>query len=181
MEKYVRQDLLVRRDIEQVYAGLYVEIVASFERFLENLFVELLVKKVRCGQISVKPKMLFPSRDMAREIINGGRKYVDWLPYENHTEKRAKIFIFDGLPFTSLSQANKKQLDEVLLIRNAIAHKSKHALHQFNVKVISGLSLTTSERTPCGFLRSVARNSPQQTQYEVRVLVLAEIASVLCA
>ncbi len=43
MEKLLTTGAVVRRDIEQVYAGLYLEAITSLERLIENLFIGLLV------------------------------------------------------------------------------------------------------------------------------------------
>ena len=58
---------IVRRDIEQIYKGLYLETVCSFERFLEDLFLGLLVGRITHPSSSVVPRVTFtlpPSPDV---------------------------------------------------------------------------------------------------------------------
>jgi len=43
METLLGKGIIVRRDIEQIYNGLYLDAVCSFERFIEGLFIGLLV------------------------------------------------------------------------------------------------------------------------------------------
>ena len=41
MERLLSTNDIVTRDINQVYAGLYLDAVASFERLIEELFIGL--------------------------------------------------------------------------------------------------------------------------------------------
>ena len=180
MERLAGDNYIVRRDIEQIYSGLYIDAVTSFERVIENLFLGLLVGTIYSKNKSVVARVRFSSHTVAREIICGGKNYVDWLPYDRFTEPRAKAFFRNGLPFTTLSKSEKDQIQEFLWIRNVIAHKSSNANKTFQSKVISGLPLTSIERTPTGFLRSVARVSPRQTRYEILTIDMSQIVRKVC-
>jgi hypothetical protein len=109
----------------------------------------------------------------------GGRAYVDWLPY-HHTEKRAEAFFRSGLPFCSLEKNDKKQLEQIIVIRNAVAHQSRAALRKFENEVIGPAPLLPKERTPAGYLRSVFRTAPAQTRYEDIASTCALLARKVC-
>ena len=178
-ERLYQEGNLVMRDLELVYAGLYLDAMTSFENFIEDLFVRLLVGTAIHPSRLVVPKITFKSPTTCRNIVYGGESYVDWFPY-NRTQRRARVFFRDGLPFTALANFEKKNMDRMLYIRNAIAHKSKHALNRFEQGVISGLPLLSQEEKPVGYLRSNYTTSPPETQYEVIHKNIVAIAQELC-
>jgi hypothetical protein len=177
MERLMQSGDLVRANVEQVYSGLYLDAITSFESLIENLFVGLIVGRLKSDLAEVQPRICISSNRVAREIVLGGRSYVDWLPYR-HTEKRAEAFFCNGLPFTRLENPDKRQLEHQSMIRNALAHKSHHAKRMFEQEVLAGLPLTTREKTPHGFLRSSI--TPVQTRYDYLVGELAAIAQKMC-
>ena len=165
-ERLYQEGNLVRRDLELVYAGLYLDAITFFENFIEDLFVRLLVGTAIHPSRLVVPKITFKSPDTCRNIVYGGESYVDWFPYYL-TQRRAKVFFRKGLPFTALDNSDKKNIERMLCIRNAIAHKSRHARKKFDREVTNGLLLLPHEKTPAGYLRSNYAISPPQTQYEL--------------
>lgn len=179
MELLLSKGIIVRRDIEQVYTGLYIDAITSLENFIENLFIGLLVERIEPPSSQIIPRVTFKSDAVAKDIVLGGRNYVDWFPYDR-TEKRAEAFFRNGLPFKNLDNASKRQLDRIVYIRNAIAHKSSHAKKMFEQNVIGTTPLPPREKTPAGFLRSVFRIAPVQTRYEELVMGMAAIAQRLC-
>ena len=179
MQRLLNQGTIVRRDIEQVYEGLYLDVITSFEQFIENLFIGLLVGRVSVSSPSVVPRVSFKSDRVARDVVFAGRKYVDWLPYDN-TENRPTIFFRKGLPFTSLEPQEKQLLQQFCYLRNAIAHESAHSRRMFEEHVVGSLTLSPRERTPSGYLQEVFRITPHQTRYEHAVIEIAAIAKKIC-
>ena len=178
MEKLLTTNAIVRRDIEQVYAGLYLEAITSLERLIENLFIGLLVGRIAPGSSEIITRVSFKSDRVAHNVVFGGRNYVDWFPY-HHTGQRARAFFRNGLPFTSLERTDRK-IERLLYIRNTIAHKNSHSERIFEQKVIGTLPLMPREKTPSGFLRSIFRTAPVKTQYENLVEEMASVALKLC-
>jgi hypothetical protein len=179
MESYISQNSIVRRDIELIYMGLYLEAVCSFERFVEEIFIGLLVGRISHSSPDVVARVHFRSDIIAREVVLNGNRYVDWLPYE-HTESRAKAYFRNGKPFTLLNPVEKHTLEDICCIRNAIAHRSVYATRRFEKNIIGTLPLLSVEKTPSGFLRSRFRIFPIQTRYENYVNQLASISMKLC-
>lgn len=167
-----------QKEIEQIYGMLFLNALMLFENFIETIFLGLLTGKIASSK--VHPKTEFRSERVAKEIVLGRWKYVDWLPYEEGTEKLAKAFFRNGLPFTILNNPDKQTLKQLWYIRNALSHKSKYALQNFENHVISSIPLIKKERTPSGFLRSKFRALPSQTRYEVFVANLADLANKIC-
>jgi len=82
---------ITRRDAEQVYQGLFLEAVAAFERYIEELFLGLLTKKIKPKSSKTVARVFFTSRIIAMPVVFNG-SYYDWLPY-GKTTKRAKHFL----------------------------------------------------------------------------------------
>jgi hypothetical protein len=179
MEKLYANKIIVRRDIELVYGGLYLEAVTSFERFIESLFIKILSGKIVYSSGKVTPKVIFKSDILAFNIVHAERNYLDWFPYRL-TEKRAEAFYRKGYPFTTLDKRDEKNLERMSYVRNVIAHKSKQSHEMFEKNVISGLSLTTRERTPLGYLRSQYAIAPIQTRYQEIISNIGFISRKLC-
>jgi hypothetical protein len=167
-------------DIEQVYIGLYLDIFTEFEAIIENLFLGLLDGSLYSRTYSIRRKAKIQPVSMTRQIIFMGRQYLDWLPYKDQTIPRAKRYFDDGKPFTLLTSTQKSNLDGYCTIRNAIAHKSSSATTKFQ-GLIGSLPLLPQQKSPAGYLRSKPYSGSQQTQYQIAVLELANIASVLCS
>jgi hypothetical protein len=167
--------VLVRRDVELVYRGMFLEAVTAFEGFLEALFVGLVCKATSHPCRKVKPKVFFNSRAVCHSVIQGKMPYADWMPFEN-TVKRANAYLHLGLPFTSLSKDKRRKLEKISIIRNAIAHQSRQAERRFHSEVLTGLNLLSHETTPAGFLRSVFAVNPSQTRYEEYIFDLVSLA-----
>jgi len=174
IERLYSQRLLVRRDVERVYEGLYLDAITSLEATIEDLFIRIVTG--RSSPAGVVVRVSFNSSQVARDVMLGGeRKYLDWFPY-SRTEKRAKAFLRGGRPFTRLSSGDKRVLEEMLIIRNAIAHKSPHARKRFQ-EFASNFPLVSRERTPAGFLRS--KIDPTTTRYQFYVSEMVRIIQLL--
>ena len=180
MERLLATKQIVVRDVNQIYAGLYLDAIASFEKMIEDLFIGLATGRLESNSVQIVPLVSFANNKAVRPIIFAGRSYADWLPY-HYTERRAKVFFREGIPFTSLSSGDKTQLETLGVIRNAIAHRSDYSTRLFQNRVIGSQSLMNREKSPAGYLRSIFRASPLQRRYEDFVNSMATIAVKLCA
>lgn len=179
MESLFSKGLLVRRDVEEIYKGLYVTAFTSFEGLIENYFEGMLTGHISPPNANVVPHVTFRSKRLAHSVVCAGRNYADWIPYE-HTERRAKSFFRRGRPFSQLTPTDKNVVKAMVVIRHAIAHRSNHAINQFRREITSALNLIPRERTPAGFLRSVYTFAPRQTRYELYSTEMFRIAQFLC-
>lgn len=180
MEELLVGKSVVRRDIEQIYSGLFLDAMTHFENFVESLFIGLLVGRLSSPKAIGTSKVALKSDRVAREVVYGGvRSYVDWFPYEQ-TEQRAKAFFREGRPFTILSQPEKLHIRRMHTVRNAIAHRSVSSFKAFDRYVVAGLPLMPGERTPTGYLRSQYRRAPVVTRYQELVSQMGLIATKLC-
>jgi hypothetical protein len=178
VEQLLATGLVARSHANLFYEGVFLRSVTSFEGFVEDLFIGLASGR-HSAHYSVVPRATFSSHSIAREIIFAGKSYVDWLPYF-HTEKRAETFFRGGHPFSSLDKPERRELERILIIRNAIAHQSAYANSKFQMDVVGTLTLLPSERTPSGFLRSLVGVAPSRTRYEDIAGTLNQLARKLC-
>jgi hypothetical protein len=167
-----------RHDVTLFYEGILLRTVTSLEGLMEDLFVGLLAGGIAPGP-RVHPRVSFKSQLVARDVMLGGRAYVDWLPY-HFTDKRAEAFFRGGYPFCNLDKDDRKELERILLIRHAVAHQSRSARRKFEDEVIGTAPLLPIERTPAGYLRSIFRAAPAQTRYEEIASTCAMLARKLC-
>lgn len=164
---------------DRMYEALFLSAVTSFESFLEDLFLGLLVSGAGLQSTGVRPRMTIQSPVVAREVVIGpGRNYADWLPYDR-TRERAEVFFRGGRPFTGLTNPHLQVLERTGAIRNAIAHKSQHSVEQFNRKVLANTPIPPRERSPAGFLRGLMVGTPPLTRFENYMADLTTAARVV--
>jgi hypothetical protein len=179
METLFAANIIKKTDLDSVYEALFLRAVTSFEAFLEDLFIAILEGRARYNKHRVRVLMSTPSRDALMQILLQHNAYMNWLPFTN-TERRAKLYLKEGRPFSDLDEGDKSQLKTITVIRNAIAHKSDHAVAEFERTVISSLPLLPSERSPAGFLRSRITQGPAQSRFEVYMGELGRCAGLIC-
>jgi len=178
IEKLYNQGLIKNKDLEILYKGLFIDAYTSLELFIENLFIGLLTKSLEHSNKKVNPRVTFRSHKVCREVLSGDRSYVDWIPYRL-TIRRAKGYFTNGLPFTCLSNAELKLIEQLSIVRNTIAHESKHAKKIFHNEILAGLYLSRRDSTPVGYLRSIYISAPSQSRYEKHMIDIAFIANKL--
>lgn len=178
MEKLFADGRIRKMDIESVYEGLFLRAVTSFETYIERLFMDVLMRRTSHTHDRARVLVEVADEEILQTILLQGRKYNDWLPYDN-TIKRAKLYLRDGKPFTLITSVDHNTLKTITFIRNAIAHKSRHALDQFHTNVVAPLPLLRDEKRPAGFLRSQLRASPRQLRFEAFINELGRIATDL--
>ena len=173
--------VITKRDLERVYEGLFLSAHVAFEGFIEQLFIGLLVSEqgIKSSRTDIVPRVTVKTHQIAREMVFGpNRQYIDWFPYKR-TVDIAKIYFRGGRPFTELAEAQKDYLTKSYTIRNAIAHKSRYSLKQFEKQVVASTLLPSREKTPAGYLSGHFRINPVQMRYENFVTQILLIAKQL--
>ena len=164
------------RDKKQFYEGLYLKTHVLFEAFIENLFYGLLVENSSIKTPNhIVSRVSIKSHLIARDLVQAGKDYIDWIPYEK-TMRAAKLYFRNGEPFCCLSKSEMDDIYKSHVIRNVIAHESKHSLNKFEQHLIASTPLPLSERSPAGYLMGVYAISPRQTRYELFAAKLRHIA-----
>lgn len=171
-------NLLSQTAKSRMYEGLFLSAHVSFEGFIEELFFGLLIdgQGVRSSRRDIIPRISVKSHIIAREVVIGvGKKYVDWLPYDK-TDQLSKLYFRGGRPFSDISNPNKDTLKKCSLIRNVIAHKSRHSIKQFEKGVIGSTPLLPRESSAAGYLQGFLRIAPAQTRFSNLLSQLSLIA-----
>ncbi|MFN8204569.1 MAG: hypothetical protein U0S48_18590 [Solirubrobacteraceae bacterium] len=148
--------------------------MTAFEDYLEAAFFEVMLAAPSAAGVVRRAE--FRSAKVLREFVLNGRPYVNWLPY-GRTEERAKIYLRGSRPFHIPTKTDKRQMDDWMVIRHAIAHTSREARRRFERRVLAGVPLPPRERTPAGYLRSTLR--PGQTRFENITATMGAIAAKL--
>lgn len=164
-------------DADLVYESTFLAAVGHFEGFLEEL-LELRV----CGpvQAGVRPLIQPKSKTAFRAIVLQGKKYADYLPFDR-TKNLAGLYLHNGAPFTTLTESDEQELRHVSWIRNAIAHRTSHAVSVFRRNVPGVDTLPRNRRNPGPFLRHCFRTAPPQSYYVLYTATLKRIALHLAA
>jgi hypothetical protein len=117
-----------------------------FENYLEEIFLWILKGTYKWNKIRLSNEIKFNKKiknKWIKKIILWEKNwnYLDWIPYKEKTEKRAKRFFLEGKPFTDITQNQNEILNEILILRNYIAHKSieskKILENNYSFKVLS--------------------------------------------
>jgi len=170
---------LSQTDISRAQAGALLAFHTYVERSLERLFIGLLMRRLTSSQAGVSSLVHIRSDVVARAIVSGGRNYVDWLPFEQHTLKRADAFLSAGRPFSTLARADYASLERLGIVRNAIAHESTYALRRFRVQFVDGRGLPPGQQSPSGYLRGQHR--PGQSRFENMMADVVVTFAKLCS
>lgn len=151
-------------DLDQAYSGAYLAWFTALENSIEDLFLGLLVGTYRSRGFSGS-RIVVRSRATAASVIRNKKKgYIDWFPYQESTQRLAEVYLVGGRPFTSVSREDEGLFRRMLLIRNAVAHDSDHALKQFRSSLVDGLGLPSWQHKPGGYLRGIQSGS--QTRFD---------------
>lgn len=125
---------ITQRDTELIaeLAGLRLFII--WEDFLEQTFIRYMCGAKTSSGYSPKLYVKVPKLEHAKNILLGGRLYIDW---ENASEvaQRAETYFRNGEPYATVLRAAQIHLDTFRAIRNRIAHSSEFAETQFLKKV----------------------------------------------
>jgi len=178
MDNLFRQRAIIMRDIDVVYESLFLRSVTGFEVFLQDQFIDILKGNARYPRTRVSVLITAKTNDALMSILLQGGRYMTWLPFSN-TEDRAKLYLKEGRPFTDLTNGDKSMIGTITTTRNAIAHKSEHAMREFNRIVIGAQALLPRERSPAGYLRSPVRASSATNRFQIYERELARIANAL--
>lgn len=151
LERLHRARKLSQRDVTRAYEGAFLSFYTGLERHLEQLFMGLLMSRVVVSGRPVR-SLVTASEVTARRIVAGNRAYAEWLPI-HHTTRRARSLLSEGRPFDRLSNVDTQVLEQMRIVRNAVAHKSSHANRRFRKEFIDGNGIPPLQRTPAGYLR----------------------------
>jgi len=177
IEQLLAEQRIPQVDVHRAYAGAFLSFYVDLERAMEDVFMGLVMSRLQVSKRGVRPLVAIRSEVVARKVVRGERRYVDWLPY-GLTRDRAKAFLAEGEPFTSLNDQQARPFERARIVRNALAHGGGHATRQFRRTFTDGLALPPEQRRPAGFLRG--QHAIGETRFENLVAECLFVVRALC-
>jgi len=178
MEGLYASRALTEADLLRAYSGAFLAFHAFAEQALERAFFGVLMGRLVSSDPSVQPLVQIKSEVVARRVVFSTRQYVDWIPYNDRTLRRANAFLSSGKPFSNVTKADGRHLDNMAVLRNALAHQSDHARKQFIRTFTIGKALPPSQLRPSGYLRGT--HAVGQTRVNYLLAETVRILYVLC-
>ena len=168
---------ITKKRLEAIAELVFLRGVLAWEIFLEESFVLYLLGRTPPRGRTPKRFTFPPSKELAEEwVIPEGRPYAAWDAVAVST--RAERFFRNGRPFTAALRGSQSVLDEMRIIRNAIAHKSKSARLKFENLVRTRLGTLPPMTSVGRFLEvTIPGSSPPSSfldYYFNRIALVAE-------
>jgi hypothetical protein len=150
-----RRDLLTEIAFLRAFTG--------WEIFLEETFILYLLGH-RPPKGPVPRRYGFPQdKNAASEWCSDGKDYTKWNVAD--VRRRANRWFKDGKPFTPALFSQQNRLDQLITIRNAIAHGSTAARSKFENVVRLELQALPPDLTVGSFLVTLKPNSSPPTSF----------------
>jgi hypothetical protein len=131
-------------DLDYLVEALALHLSASFESFLNDLFLDLMTGS--SGLQGVGTYVTPMAAHLVREILYGDSDIMSWLPLKT-LQNRATRFLPFGQPFTRLAFRKLDLIEDLRIVRNRIAHHGQRARQQYENRIVRGdLSLTRPAR-----------------------------------
>ena len=151
---------------ERIIELAFLKIYAAWESYLENIFIRYMTGAKSLSGIQPVRYVIPPSIDKARYIYSGtidGR--VSWSGEQ--VRQKSVIYFKDGEPFTTAINSIKRYLDQMVVVRNSIAHSSSTSYNKFKELAKKELPTIPFKKisTPGKFLLSSGPNIPSLNIY----------------
>jgi len=147
--------------LQQISELAFLRIFLSWEGFLEDSFIRFMRGASSLSGSRPRSYVKPLNIDHARDFLIGPKlRYADWSDPQVVVE-RANLIFAGGKPFATPIQAATRELNEMRIIRNCIAHRSVHSREQFGRLVQNRLGVAR-RFAPGGFLLT-ASPVPAQT------------------
>ena len=152
----------------------------QWERFIERCFIEYMLGEKSTLNYLPNRYVMPIDADHAYKIVQNVNQYPDWTDIAKITTN-ADNFFQDGGPFKTLHTL-KTTLNEMKKVRNAIAHTSLKARHDFENLVRSKVGHSPEGITPAKFLseHKIGRKKSDPTFYEYYITYVKNTAGVIC-
>ena len=136
----------------------------SWEAFLEESFILFMLGQTRPRGRSPVRYAFPPTQRAAADWVAEGQRFARWSRAAE-VSSRAERFFRDGKPFSPVLRGNQNVLDEIRIIRNAVAHSSKSAQEKFKMLVRNKLGVVPPDLTVGNFLGTTIAGSTPPISY----------------
>ncbi|MGD1044227.1 MAG: hypothetical protein ABR936_02740 [Bacteroidota bacterium] len=149
---------LKQERIYQINELAFLDMYLSWEDYLENTFVRFMCGAKTKNCYSPKLFVCPPTLEHALKYFMTPKGYVEWTSAQAVSE-RAELVFKDGEPYSSAFRPVINILNQMRIIRNAIAHRSGKALSDFEDLVTDEIGYKPKGIRPGGFLFKTERTS----------------------
>jgi hypothetical protein len=165
---------------ETVTGLAFLRSFIALELFLEQSFI-LYLLGLRTPK-GPKPKRLVEptNRRLATLVLVGEKSYIDWYKWDQLKDRSRKYFK-DGEPYAGALIGRKSLFEEMVTVRNALAHSSGHSQERFKRLVRSKLSGAYPPRlTVGGFLAmTIPGSSPPESFLDHYIESVSMVADLI--
>lgn len=146
----------------------------AWETFIEEVFVSYARGKAACDGTVFPCFLSAPTEAHLRNMIIGERRgFAPWSDVSS-VRKRAKLYFPDGEPFVNVLDSASTALNDMVIVRNRIAHRAPSASRKFLDLVQSRHGTIPPGINPGRFLLGPGTNpSMRRVDEYVEVLRLA--------
>lgn len=154
----------------------FLKIQTAWEVFLEEIFLSFL-----CGSQPLSGDMVVPyftvnDVEIARKILYQEKAYCDWTDIDNVVMRRIKAFFLSPNRIEQALSTVKGDLQDILNIRNHIAHSSKKSKDRFAKICIKKLGGNPNLHRAADLLLMSDNKNPQDTYFDTYTYILETIA-----
>ncbi|MCK4428747.1 MAG: hypothetical protein KAU95_00100, partial [Candidatus Aenigmarchaeota archaeon] len=120
--------VLNKSQVNQIIELVFLKIYVSWEIFLEDVFIKLILISKNNYKITayLKPR----DYSHALEMLKENKPFLDWTKVDN-VMNRSKYFFKKGFPIFNNLYLIKTELTEMKTIRNNIVHMSQKVQKKF--------------------------------------------------
>ena len=175
-ERALTAAVLRDRELNHLYESTFLNLVASFDAFQEELFYSSILGHSKI--VTVRSIVPFRSRAEATRFVEASERgpFLTWSRVGDSIE-RAKRFLVGGRPFSRFERRDRDANihKTAVVVRNAIAHRSGSAWEKFLRLPMPGHH--GASRRPATFLRQVVGARTQHENLCDEILRLAKVLS----
>jgi len=162
----------------------FLQLTTSWESFLEDSTVIFLCGKMPLSGIQIEPKFMVSDMEDARGILFNGNRFTDWLRTNDLISRYRTFFKVDNERDNRFTKAIKKYgeiLNDVRVIRNAIAHSSKSSIEEIDKIYVREVGVQHNIKRPAGFLSKYSKQSITHHYFSFYTLMVEFIAKeIIC-
>lgn len=158
--------------IPELYEVFFFKIYVKFEAYLASLFEQYCVGETSGKGFCPLRKLEFEDREHLRAILKGDRQYVEYVKKIQQLSKH----VFINNPFNVIFDVaeNFTALDQMIALRNYIAHESPESRKRYIEKCLGGGQFIS----PSQYLVKINRRV-SKSNYSIFVDKMLQISDLL--
>lgn len=165
-------------DIKLITEICFLRVILSWESFMEDVFARFLCGAKRLAPPQPKPVAIFARIVDAKRVAGGDRGYVNWIN-PSVTIDTANRYLGNGEPLSMSIRAAYRDLEDIRIVRNRIAHSSPKVELAFSRLVRERYGYNPRGMTPGAYLLDSIPAFTPDTYYIHYSRVLVTVANLI--